>query len=208
MRYEEIELPQEPWIIRLALAHRLTADGESFVNDEINGRRPAGTSLPIWAHQGGNEPTSVRFPDPVVVEYVSARLLPIVTAFHGLAAKMCGRLLSAPEAASAAPEGINVGLMVDLEIWAGRERPTEVEFWAETPDSGPETVRLLIRLQADAPNFVRRAFSELAMPTELTSDGRVVRQATDSPAWADLRTLADSFEHGIVEFLTTLPESE
>ena len=150
----------------------------------------------------------MRFPDPVVVEYVSARLLPIVTAFHGLAAKMCGRLLSAPEAASAAPEGINVGLMVDLEIWGVRDRPTEVEFWAETPDSGQDTVRLLVRLQADAPNFVRRAFSELAMPTELASDGRVIRQATDSPAWADLRTLADSFGHNITEFLTTLPESE
>jgi len=169
MRYEDIELPLSPWIIRLCLEHDLTPDGETHRHDKIDGRRQAAErALPIWSHQNGNA-TNVRFPDPIVVDYVSARLLPIVEHFHTLTTRICGRLLSAPAAREVALEGIKVRLLADLEIWEVRERPTQIEFSVEAPALAEGAIRLLCQLTADAPNFTRRAFGTPSLPTELTA---------------------------------------
>jgi hypothetical protein len=209
MRYEDLELPQEPWSVRLSLGHLLTPEGESVINDRIAGRRPAGVDLPMWKHEAETSATTIRFPDHLIAEYANLRLVPLTEPFHSLASKITGAVLSHPSAPIAAPEGVSVGLVVDLEIWAARQRPTEVDFWVELPaDHSAKTVRLLCRYQADGSGFARRAFSELIYPTELDSDGSMVHQSLDDPAWSALREVAERFRRDIIDFLISLPESE
>jgi hypothetical protein len=209
MRYEELELPQEPWSVRLSLGHLLTPQGESAIKDRITGRRPAGVDLPMWKHESSEPATTIRFPDHLIAEYANLRLVPLTSAFHSLASKITGAVLSHPSAPIAAPEGVSVGLVADLEVWAARQRPTEVDFWVELPsDHGSANVRLLCRYQADGNGFTRRVFSELIYPTELALDGSMVRQSLDEPSWSALREVAERFRHEIIEFLVSLPESE
>jgi len=209
MRYEELELPQDPWSVRVAFAHGLTPEGETLINDVISGRRPAGTALPIWRHDSNTPALTVRFPDQLIAEYANLRLVPLAATFHSLAAKIAGAVLSHPSASIAAPEGVSVGLVTDLEVWAARQRPVEIDFWVELPaDHGSKTVRLLCRYQANGSAFARRAFSELVFPTELLADGSGVHQSLDDPAWSALRAVAEGFRHEITDFLVSLPESE
>ena len=209
MRYEDLELPQEPWSVRLSLGHLLSPQGESVINDRIAGRRPAGVDLPMWKHEANSPATTIRFPNQLIAEYANLRLVPLTDLFHSLASKITGAVLSHPSAPIAGPEGVSVGLVADLEVWAARQRPTEVDFWvALSVSERAQTVRLLCRYQADGSGFARRAFSELIYPTELDSDGSMVHQSLDDPAWSALREVAERFRADITAFLISLPESE
>ncbi len=206
MHYDDINLPQEAWVVRLTLGHHVSADGELIVDDEITGRRRAGTPMPIWKHCHGEAPTTIRFPEPIVFDYALERMVPLANDFHALASRICGRVISNNAAAIGAPNGVDMGLMADIEICGATERPTGVDLWAETHSDQEGTVKLLCRYMADEYSFLRRAFDEQIAPAELTSDGRNIREVVDEPAWRDLRDVVASFRHDVVGFLSTLPE--
>jgi hypothetical protein len=209
MRYEPLELPKEPWVLRLALAHHVSAEGEIRVNDSVSARRPpAGKEFKLWQQLVDQDPELIAFPEPLVINYFQKRLQPLIDSFHSLSGKVSGLVLSAPEAADLACFGVNVGLLADIEIWGVKEKVVEVDFWVEAPkDEGHSTVRLLYRLVTDAENFPRRVFRQTLVPTELNSEGRALKEVADSDNWISLRGRLGGLSGKINDFLATLPDA-
>ena len=209
MRYEPLPLPKEPWVIRLALAHHVSAEGDIRVNDSVGARRPpTGKEFRLWQQLVDEEPELIAFPEPLVVNYFQKRLQPLIANFHLLGGKVSGLVLSAPEADALAGFGVNVGLLLDLEIWGVKEKVVEVDFWVEAPkDEGHSTVRLLYRLVTDAENFPRRVFRQTLVPTELNSEGRALKEVADSDDWIALRGRLGGLSTKINDFLATLPDA-
>jgi len=209
MRYEPLPLPKEPWVIRLALAHHVSAEGEIRVNDSVGARRPpTGKEFRLWQQLVDEEPELITFPEPLIVNYFRKRLQPLIDSFHSLSGKVSGLVLSAPEADALVCFGVNVGLLVDLEIWGVKEKVVEVDFWVEAPkDEGHRTVRLLYRLVTDAENFPRRVFRQTLVPTELNSEGRALKEVADSDDWISLRGRLGGLSGKINDFLATLPDA-
>ena len=208
MRYDDdLELPDKPWSLRISAGHNLSADGEVSYADTVSARRPVGIEMPVWRQEPGKAPVETPFPDQMIPDYVHARLLPIIADFHALAARLCGSVLAAVE--NAAPDGLNVGMVADIEVWSGRQRPLDVDFWVELPSMqrGFPTLRLLCRHTAGADTFSRGVFVEATRLTEMDDNGAALDNPADDITWADARDVALKFRSEIYELLRELPES-